>query len=552
MSKTTHFLLTIVLLCAAINCVAREYEIHIRDQESFNRIQSLIHAAKEKGEKDIRIVIEPGQYFFTNYHVRLVGLDWPDVSLFITGNECTITSEGEDLKNGDYLNEFDTGKALISADGNLLDWFGKSYKCKMPIEIVDLKDKICKVFCNGLKDRDESECQQSYIKLTRWYTSSTYRIHHIKNNRIFFIAHDLKRENNLPYGFNVNDDLFHGQMLPRFRLCNVGDTTCRVFLESGKLHLLDNNSDQVHICSNGCFLDIADVNLKSLTIQGIKFQGNSTNANPALMRIERLSCSETDISRCHFEFIRSHIFHAREMESLYFHDNLITDCPGFGIVSDIRTSGTRIDRNTFRNTGKDYKPTFCIQVAGDDYYIANNTFHNFGYSAIAIGLGPYIDYDGICHGVVENNLLYYDDEYITSIDDYGLMDSGAIYLTTRHDGAIVRNNVIRNIGGIKDNRGIFCDDGARNFSICDNVIIGTRNSYSIDSRRVDAFEEVCGPANVNNKISGNIVDSGIRFEGLPGNNDCYLGVNYLLKRAGDDYPSIATKNIANPSKQVRK
>lgn len=526
--------------------------ITVRDQRSFDGIQQSVFDAVAKGFKDITVRIEPGVYRFKQNHIRLCGLDWADVSLSFIGDQCIILSDGPDYKKGDRLDEAFTGtETFLDEDYQILDWFGDCFHCSLPISVVNLEEGLCRVKVSGLKNAGEKECANAYLKLTEWYRSGLYKIKEIRKGYLYFVADDLNRVAKIPYGYNVNYDLIYGQKMPRFRLCNVKGASGDIRIQSGTL-VLPEGVRRVHLCQYGCFLDVADVRLKALRISGLVFRGNARNANPSLIRFDRLACPESEISHCSFQSIRSYLFHCRHTTDVHFHHNTIKGCPGFGLVSDLYTTGTRIEYNLFQDTGTDLLPTFCIQVAGDDYYIGHNTFRNFGYSAIAVGIGPEHKYNGRSKGVVEENDLSYDDSYLSKLDLYGLMDSGAIYLTTRNDGAVIRNNRIRNIDGIKDNRGIFCDDGARNFSITGNQVFGIANSYAIDSRRVDDFESVCGPTNVGNTISGNATDSPIRFEGRPGENSCVMGVNYLQKNGKGLYPSIETKEIRKLEKAVKR
>lgn len=533
--------------------VAYSTTIIIHNQNEFDRIQERIIETVSAGRKDITVRIGPGSFFFRDNHLRLCGLDWQEVSLHLEGVDCILTGSGPVYHSGEPFGESFSGwETLLDDDGVMMDWFGKSRKCLLPVEVVGESEGLCRIKTDGLHDRKEEDCLSTFIKLTEWYRSSIYPVQEIRNGYIYFKADDLSRVSPTPFGYNVNYDLIYGRKLPRYRLCNVQERDKgQPDLRSGHLYLPE-GCQQARLCKSGCFLDIADVRLKSLKITGITFRGNSRHANPSLIRFDKLSCTAgSEIAHCTFQSIRSYLFHGRDMAGFYFHDNLIQDCPGFGLVSDIRTSGTRIENNRFQDTGKDGQPSFCVQISGDDYLIRGNSFKNFGYSAIAVGLGPEIDYPGTSRGIIEHNEMSYDEEYLSQIDRYGLMDSGVIYLTTRQNGTLVRYNRITNIGGIKDNRGIFCDDGARNFILQSNTILGISNSYGIDSRRVADFEEKCGPTNINISILENITDSPIRFEGHPGKNGCKLGVQYLRKNDKGFYPAIHSKNISHALKAVK-
>ena len=107
-----------------------------------------------------------------------------------------------------------------------------------------------------------------------------------------------------------------------------------------------------------------------------------------------------------------------------------------------------------------------------------------------------------------------------------------------------------------DNRGIFCDDGAYNFQIYGNIIVGLDNSYSIDSRRVGSVETSRMTqtgiirSNINNVIRDNVVDRPIRFEGHENSdNGCYRGNNYILSENDDKQPQKSVYNNVNNDKE---
>ena len=82
--------------------------------------------------------------------------------------------------------------------------------------------------------------------------------------------------------------------------------------------------------------------------------------------------------------------------------------------------------------------------------------------------------------------MFQDSIFIADYQQYTLMDGGAIYISTRLDDVVIRYNYIHNVKGMKDNRGIFCDDGAKNLKIYGNVFYGIHNSYCVDSRLVES------------------------------------------------------------------
>ena len=97
-----------------------------------------------------------------------------------------------------------------------------------------------------------------------------------------------------------------------------------------------------------------------------------------------------------------------------------------------------------------------------------------------------------------------------------LMDSGAIYTWTINRKVLIRENYIHDIGGYKDNRGIFCDDGTVNVSIVGNRVLRIRNSWCTDLRRVPRVgkdpQSYIRTVNTGNRLENNTVDGKVRFE----------------------------------------
>lgn len=116
-----------------------------------------------------------------------------------------------------------------------------------------------------------------------------------------------------------------------------------------------------------------------------------------------------------------------------------------------------------------------------------------------------------CSGIIENNEIYLTKDYYNNKEKYTSMDAGAIQVRTQSDQTIIRYNYIHDIVGMKDNRGIFCDEGARNFKIYNNVILNTPNCYSIDARKVTDRTLADTLNNRNNVMMYNVVDNRIRF-----------------------------------------
>ena len=229
----------------------------------------------------------------------------------------------------------------------------------------------------------------------------------------------------------------------------------------------------------------------------------------------------------------------------------------YGIWSNNESVNTVVEKNNFKSMGKRMHNTTCVGCLGTDYRISDNVFLNFGYGGIRTGVWYKSKMKQPCSGIIEYNDLTYSQDYIDYMDNYGIMDGGAIYLATKNAGSIVRYNHIHGFSGIKHNRGIFCDDGASNIEIYGNVITNIANSMCIDSRRVTFVERTNTPesgidkANVNIVIRDNTVDGSIRFEANEDpDNGCVKGVNYILPSEDGRTPKMIVKNVVTQEDDI--
>jgi len=180
------------------------------------------------------------------------------------------------------------------------------------------------------------------------------------------------------------------------------------------------------------------------------------------------------------------------------------------------------------------KQTFCVNCGEAEYYIAYNTFVDFGYAAIGVGVWHGHIKNNLSRGIIEYNEMYYSPSYLANKGKYTLMDSGAIYTWTQNDDVIIRYNYIHDYEGMGDNRGIFCDDGANNLKIYGNVILKTPNCYSIDSRMAKDKREGF-TNNANNFMANNVVDNGVRFQGHADvQRHVVKGANLVVKSGSKD------------------
>ena len=189
----------------------------------------------------------------------------------------------------------------------------------------------------------------------------------------------------------------------------------------------------------------------------------------------------------------------------------------------------RVTNNEFKDCGIGLGNTMCVRCNEAEYYIANNTFCNFGYSAIGVGLWYGHEKKHDIRGIIEHNEIYFAGDYFAHREKYTLMDAGAIYVWTQNDDAIIRYNYIHEYGGMRLNSGIYCDDGASNCMIYGNVVLNTPDGCSITSRKVKD-QKATHQNNSNNFMAENVVDGAVVFAGYGAEErHCVKGANYVLK-----------------------
>ena len=330
-------------------------------------------------------------------------------------------------------------------------------------------------------------------------------------------------------------------------MCNLGEDDC-VYLENGRIRLPDKKVT-THCCKAATFLNIHNTDIGSIMLSGLEFRGNAAVDQSHLIGVYDCRCESFSIQGCKFSDIKGSVFSAEFTDHVEFRDNTFRNCNRHVLSTAFTCRNARFHGNRFDRCGCDWGPWACIIACGDGYRISGNQISNFGYVGIFVGGLESMLAGNEPGGIIEDNTLWHDPLFLEDMLSCTMMDSGAIYISICNDVAIVRRNYIHDIGGIKDNRGIFCDDGARNFDIYDNIILNISNSYSIDSRRVPESDGARIRHNVGNKIHDNLVNAPIRFEGNEADDRCRLGTNYLLRDTNGSYPSLQIRNIGSQESQ---
>lgn len=511
-------------------------DIIINNQQEFDVISNTIIEHINNGETFINVILPKGTLYFYENHIHFSDMYKPKVSINFIGNGTKLTSYGTVMENGENPYVFDhsntflniTPKQKVGFWASIGRFFGRLFGKKYPKytdnpsvwselipmnELITVEDASKKICCIRHKSIKAMPNNIGYVQVTQWFKSNVYEIVSIEDGAIYFKCNDLTyRDNKKEY--SINNDFVYGKIYPRFRYTK--------YLNNNTLCIP--NTKTMWMCINSNLLNVYKCQFDKVSFKNITVEGNNNKTNSSsLLFFDRVALNGLIIDNCKFNKIQSHCIYANDCTNIVISNNQFTNIGRYSnYISNCQNIS--IIGNLYKSVNTSLTNTFAIRCSGTNFYIAGNTLKDFGYGGIGAGVWYASTKITPCTGViVENSLTDTKTE---------LMDSGAIYLWTDNDDVVVRDNNISNYTGSKDNRGIFCDDGAMNFIIEGNHISNTPNSYSIDARRVVTIEEGVYPnshvkrANINNKIVDNYIDGPIRFEGRDDNANCVLGDNY--------------------------
>lgn len=517
--------------------------ISITNQQAFDLLPKKIEELVSQGENKIVISLSAGNYIFKDKHIRLTNIDNPRLSILIKGNNTILIPEGKTYIDGDlFEGVFSIYHGWMNGKNDISIW-SSMIQSNQLVEIVDFEKKLCRLKSPiPLKD---AEREAQYILLTQWYKSNTYCVTKIKDNYIYFIASDLSNSSYKKTEYSINDDFNYLSKYPRYKLCNVADSdnAQSILIKNGEF-VLPFGISEVHECIASTFLYLENCNLGFFKMEGLDFWGSSYGYTDAFITFKETKAPNIEIHKCSFYGMHNNVISLLNTNNVIIAKNTFYDIYFTGIYSDNKCQNTRIINNSFFNAGLGLSNTFCILCCGLDYYIEGNKMENYGYGGIRVGIWYLTPQYNRPSGTVENNTLVFTNTYLKRISTDGLMDGGAIYISTINDKAIVRYNYINGFSGAGGNRGIFCDDGALGYEIYGNVILNiSRNDYCIASRREPAVEKRNDSrsellrSNINNTIRDNILDGKIMFRGHEDtDNGCEKGANYVVLTAGKEPP----------------
>lgn len=526
------FILSVVISAYA-SATATAYVVNVTNQTEFDSLGERLISLLDTGVKRINVVFAQGIYFFHEDHLNLKDIEVPDAEISFEGNGSVLMAEGGAYCNGDiFTDDITPTESIVTTEGLDLNMWSKMLRTSNYLmEVVDEANLICRLNASdlgNLTDRNEEECRWMYIWIPQWYYSGAYKVKKIESGYIYFTS-------------SVNDlnyDHSYGKITQlRFRLCNNPDERGDVLITGGHIYL-PNDVKEVRHTKVSRFLNSYNSSFNSLSFNGLKFYGNgkpnnnveSPDMSKQLLDFRYTKCEKIKIEKCEFRALQTTAINMTSTNNAFIEDCQFEDCYSYCVHQDRSSRVCDVHACTFHNVNKRITFSNTICCSGSDFHIYDNTISDFGYVGIAVGIRHgHADKKCNCNGVVERNELFYTQPYFEAVEDHNLMDSGAIYLYTISNSTTIRYNYIHHYGGVCDNRGIFCDDGAMNFQIYGNTITNLTNSYSIDSRRVASLDSKLGAVNVNNVIRDNIVDRPIRFQGNEKkNNGCIFEGNIHL------------------------
>lgn len=514
------------------------YIIRVNNQRQFDDLSYRILDALQTGNRNIVVKFKRGTYFFEEEHLNFINLSYPDADISFEGKGVVVVPRGKLFKDGDTISSKVDGESCFVdlRNNQVVSPWGEMMYADSQVEIIDASNKICRVKCNALKGFSISHDNMAYLDLTRWCRCYQYKITKIEDGEIYFYAHDLALDDILgTKDYNVNYDYSLIRKNPRIRLCNVTNKE-KINVFDGKIRL-SKGLKSVYLGDVTNFINIKNSQIHQLFFKGLSFIGNKSSEK-ALIEINSLKTANIEFTDCRFVGQRGVIMRTNHTDNVSFYNNYVRDNYQWGIISGYWSANAYIANNTFINNGTGLSYARCVSCFGTDYYVGHNTFKNFGYCAVSVGLPYGSKMSFPSRGIVEYNHIFYGKKYFEEAWKHTIIDGGAIYVWTQNERAIIRYNYIHDYIGMDQNRGIFCDDGSHHVAVYGNIIINTPTYHSIGARRVAGTEKANNKIsfsernNIDNFIAYNLYDGTLRFVGheqLP--NGCIKGKNVILQNA---------------------
>ena len=531
-----------LIICFLLSVLAKADVIHISNQEDFDKIAYAISKRLKDGQTRIDVKFKPGQYYFKEAHIKGAGWNYPNVTLNFVGYGSVLIPVGNKYTNLDNIYNGGNPEKSCWINESLVEISGWSdtYQSISSVDVLDMKAGQCRIKSPvSVADYIYNERFPISILITEWYLGATYKVDRIKDSYVYFTVPDLQKTS---LGFNVNWDYGYGQQHPRFRFFNA------LFLNDGRVDMKSCKS--LYECTASSFLDVSNSSFNKISIKGLSFVGNADGKS--LIDFSSVKANNIVLYGCRFRYIHGSCIGISNTANVLIKKCYFEDCQSNGIMASNTSRDVQILSNRFLRVGKNLTNSRVITVAGENFIVRDNYIQDFCYAAIGVGVWYGTKKDNRCSGIIERNEICYSSEYFDNAWKYTLMDAGAIYTFTKMDDVTIRGNYIHDFTGVKDYRGIFCDDGAQNIKIYGNILNNIKSSYDIDLRYTSAANvaKYVPDFNTNNLIYGNIMDGYYRFEGIPDKDDrCVHRSNYLVGD-GSLQKSNSVKNLQKQDEDV--
>lgn len=560
-------ILVFCMLCSSMSCFALSfspsvnYNLLVSSQKDFDQLNlTLNHELKtlqNSSAGTINIIFKNGFYRFNDANaIRLATINFPLLTLnFVVQHQgqVTLISDGQMFGKSQIVDKTKTHNILeLNGKYDWSDVFLDKNFHRIPlgdtgylsssminhacsqIIIVDSAKKIAKIAIppelNMLKNKKSDFFARSMIFYKAWFISKYGKVLYSDNTYLYFQYDSL---------YVINGDYKFSGHFPAFYITNIPQA-----IEDDKVSVLGDSlyipqkTSISYLCHFHTLMVCNHVDLKQLRFSGFRVSGSSLSDNSALMTFNH--CRNITISNNIFAGIGNKeilSFHSsnngyplRETSTssnILIINNKVLDCYG-GFVGSSAWN-TCIKGNDCKNLATFYEFGSIIGVAAKNYEVSNNKICNYGsYTGISIGDSRLANHT--VSGVIEYNQIYFTPDFKNHYERNTLMDGGGIYLITHQDSTICRYNIIHDIKGRKDYRGIFCDDGAYNFQLIGNLVYNI-DGTAIESRYVswNSKSNSIGYANnINNIMRYNIIMGTYKFEGNPAYpNSCKNGPNYI-------------------------
>lgn len=468
--------------------------VSVTDQASFDCLQERMDSVLRTSAEEVSVTFTPGVYYFREGHLRLCGLDRPDVTVHLSGSGAVLVA-GDDGGGYDLETGYVDTEALEAVDVRNPVRKARSW----PVPVVGKKG-LYKIRCRE-PDCPPEAAKGMQIILSQWFKGAVYPVEKIHRGWLYF-----RRERD--YGVGMWTELRFGRCLPRYILCKPP------------------RFEGLHPCRFSNFLTVQDCAFRSFRMDGFHFLGN--REGNSLFLLDGLEAASVRMSGCRFTGLHSDGIVVKDTDGVEIRDCLFQG----DYLSCIRIEGSSrkadVNHNRFIANGLKMTNAPLVQSMGVDCRIGDNYFEDFSYSAIGVGLHYTIDDRYGTSTLVENNEICMSEAFRSGVF-LELVDGGAIYIWTQNQGTVVRGNYIHDLAGPHGNRGILADDGTVHVEISGNRIFRIQGGHCIDLRKCFRIQhrkasKVCR-ANVGNRIFDNLMDGRMRVFVRRRDPESYIGGN---------------------------